>query len=173
MSNIQGIIEDLDYLKSEYETLLFLWKDMDSITQATSHNESICASFYTLGRVFLNELTKLSIEGIESVDITNNVFQVYSVKNVPDCNAEMLHVILNQLVQDRDTLIHLLTELQFYRDTSSAEQNSEAKPFTFNDLEVLQWIIEEERREIIELSRALYDREKDKMSMRMINKGAR
>lgn len=169
MSDTKSILEDLDYLISEYSSLSILWQKELPVKQLDElNNVTLCTHFLTL----LN-LYKPFIE--------NNLFGEYAdIRSmfIPDsnqnqvsrteCDSEIVVELLARIISQRKMIIELLTNNGVGRDNQGTTSNPDQNESNF--IGQLSILIEQERSMLIEISKAIYDVEKDKMSMRSLSR---
>jgi hypothetical protein len=93
---------------------------------------------------------------------------IHTISSLSDCTSENVVSLLSAIIIQRKNLIAILKSDDFDRITQNSEIKLDNKDLAFT--EILSDLIKKERRTLINISRSIYDIEKDKMTMRSLSR---
>jgi len=169
MSDTKSILEDLDYLISEYSSLSILWqKELPVKLLDELNNVSLCSHFLTLLNLFKPFYERYLTDEYDDLRLTFSSDSSQNNLNFSECDSKIIGELLARIISQRKLIIELLTSNEIDRVNQGITTKLDQEESYFN--EQLSVLIQQERGTLINISKAIYDVEKDKMSMRSLSR---
>ena len=168
MSDTKSIIEDLEYLKSEYISLTHLWRKEIPFSHSSLHGETICSLFSSLHETIDSFSSQIIFKENRQFESSKHDINHGTQSTQIECDSEILDNVLKSLISQKQDLLNYL--INNPADIVTPRTSTEQSAMNHSQIEQLQSLVEFERETIIRISRSIYEVEKDKMTIRSISK---